>query len=125
MTVDQSGKLAVVWQEFREGQYDIVMKTFADGKWSDAVNLTHDKYDDWDPAVVYDSHNQLWFAWTSYRDGDYDVFMKRADVVDAQEIRLGGRGEYDLHASMAADKDGRVWLVWDTVKVPRHGNQDR
>lgn len=121
VAVAKDGKLAVVWQEFREGQYDIVLKTFADGKWSDAVALTHDKYDDWDPAVVYDSRNQLWFAWTSYREGDYDLFVKRADVPDAKEIRLGARGEYDLHASMAADKNGRVWLVWDSVKVPRHG----
>jgi hypothetical protein len=114
-------KLTVVWQEFREGQYDIVMKTLADGKWSDAVNLTHDNYDDWDPAVVYDSKNQLWFAWTSYRDGDYDLFVKRADIADAKEVRLGARGEYDLHPSMAADNEGRVWLVWDSVRVPRHG----
>jgi hypothetical protein len=121
VAVNKDGKLAAVWQEFREGQYDIVMKPFADGKWSEAINLTHDKYDDWDPTVAYDSHNQLWFAWTSYRDGDYDAFIKRADVSDANEIRLGDRGEYDLHVSMAADKDGRIWMVWDTVRVPRHG----
>ncbi|MDB6058558.1 MAG: hypothetical protein JWO95_2402, partial [Verrucomicrobiales bacterium] len=121
VAVAKDGKLAVVWQEFREGEYDIITKTLSEGNWSDAVNLTHDQYDDWDPAVVYDSHNQLWFAWTSFRDGDYDVFVKRADVPDAKEIRLGARGEYDLHVSMAADNDGRVWLVWDSVKVPRHG----
>ena len=121
VAVDADGKLAVVWQEFRQGQYDIIMKTFADGKWSDAANLTNDKYDDWDPAVAYDSHNQLWFAWTSYRDGDYDFFVKRADVAGAKELRLGGRGEYDLHVSIAPDKEGRIWMVWDTVQVPRHG----
>ena len=121
VAVDQNGKLAAVWQEFREGQYDIVMRTFADGKWSDSTALTHDQYDDWDPAIVYDSKNQLWLAWSSYRDGDYDMFAKRADVADAKEIRLGARGEYDLHPSITADKDGRVWLVWDSVKVPRHG----
>lgn len=121
VAVDANGNLAVVWQVFREGQYDIVMKSLSDGKWSDAANLTHDNYDDWDPAVVYDSKNQLWFAWSSYRDGDYDLFAKRADVADAKEIRLGARGEYDLHPSMTADKNGRVWLVWDSVKVPRHG----
>ncbi len=121
VAVDHHGKLAAVWQEFHEGQYDIVMRTLADGKWSDSVALTNDKYDDWDPAVVYDSKDQLWFAWTSYREGDYDLFVRRADVAGAKEVRLGARGEYDLHPSMAADADGRVWLVWDSVKVPRHG----
>ena len=121
VALDKNGNLFVVWQEFRQGQYDVISKTFSANKWSEPTALTNDKYDDWDPAVACDSKNRTWLTWTSYRDGDYDLFIRCVSDRDAKEIRLGARGEYDLHPSVAADKEGRVWVAWDAVKVPRHG----
>lgn len=121
VAVDKNGKLFVVWQEFRDGQYDVMSKIFLDGKWSSPVALTKDKYDDWDPMIACDSKGGMWLAWTSYRDGDYDLFLRQINQGDVKEIRLGARGEYDLHPSLAADTDGRVWIAWDSVTVSRHG----
>ena len=120
VAVDKKGKLFVTWQEFREGQYDIMARTCAGGKWSEISSVTKDKYDDWDPAIVC-GEKGAWVAWSAYRDGDYDLYIKRIDTKDGKEQRLSARGEYDLHPSLAVDKNGRVWAAWDAIKIPRHG----
>ncbi len=121
VAVDKNGKLFVTWQEFNDGQYDILLRTFSDGKWSDASPVTDDKYDDWDPTIACDFNGATWIAWSTYRDGDYDLYLKRVDTKDAKELRLSTRGEYDLHPSLTADKEGRLWAAWDAIKIPRHG----
>ncbi|MDB6025942.1 MAG: hypothetical protein JWM68_2165 [Verrucomicrobiales bacterium] len=121
VAVDKGGKLFLTWQEFRNGQYDIALRTFANGKWSETSYVTNDKTDDWDPAIVCDSKGGTWVAWSSYREGDYDLYVKRVDTADGKEQRLSARGEYDLHPALAADNEGRVWVAWDVITIPRHG----
>jgi hypothetical protein len=121
VVADKNGDIAVVWQEFHKTQYDIVMRRFSEGKWRDSVSVTDDKFDDWDPAVIRDSNGKLFVAWTSFRDGDYDLYIRQMDK-KSDAIRLSARGEYDLHAALAADKEGNVWVAWDSVTIPRHGS---
>ncbi|PYJ00216.1 MAG: hypothetical protein DME25_21255, partial [Verrucomicrobia bacterium] len=116
VAVDANGRIYVVWQEFHRGQYDVMLRSFSSGEWAPVVAVTDDPYDDWDPAVVCDSSGGVWVAWSSYRDGDYDVFLRRADEPQAKEIRLSARGEYDLHPSLAADSEGRVWATGANLK---------
>ena len=111
----------LTWQEFHNGQYDIMLRRCLGGNWTAPISLTNDKFDDWDPAIVRDSKGDLWVSWTSYRDGDYDLYITRADRPGSEQIRLSARGEYDLHPSLAADDKGRVWVAWDAITIPRHG----
>jgi len=118
------GKFYAVWQEFREGSYDLALAVCANNSWSEGRRFTQDRSDDWDPSIACDAHGHGWVAWSSFRDGDYDVYLREVEE-GAKELRLSARGEYDLHPWVAVDASNGVWVAWDSVRIPNHGESGR
>ncbi|MEZ5363936.1 MAG: hypothetical protein R2748_16750 [Bryobacterales bacterium] len=75
LAADESGRLFLVWQSFRDGQGDIYLSVHDGKKWGKATKVSESAANDWEPTVAV--HNgRATIAWDSYDDGDYDILMR-------------------------------------------------
>jgi hypothetical protein len=116
---DAAGKLHLVWQGFRGGRSEILSKTWDGTAWSPEVTVSTGPADNWVPAVAADSSGNVWIAWDGYESGNFDIFLRRLNArgeLDARRQITRSPG-YDANVSLACDRNGRVWIAWDTAEV--------
>lgn len=83
VAIDNYGNFVVVWEEEREGQYDIYAQRFdANGnqlwgnfKVNDEINSTHQMH----PAVGMDAEGNFVIAWNDWRDGAINIYGQQFD----------------------------------------------
>lgn len=121
---DRRGRFAVAYQQHTGTGYDIHCRIWDGERWQAPVVLSDATSDDWDPALCFDPEGTLHVLWSGFRDGDYDIYWKRLPG-DGAARRISARGEYDLHPSAAAARDGAVWAAWDVVRIPGHTSSGR
>ncbi len=113
---DGKGRLAVVWQGFRNGKSNIYLRTLeSDGAWSDAVAVTGRAVNDWEPAVAFDSTGTVWVAYDTYANGNYDVMLAgvRDGSVAVPEIEVASTERHEAKPTVAVDAVDRVWVAWE------------
>lgn len=116
---DSTGKLHLVWQGFRGGKSEILAKSFDGSTWSSEMTVSTGSADNWVPAAAADSNGNVWIAWDGYENGNFDVFLRRLGrngELDARRQITHSPG-YDANVSLACDRNGRVWISWDTAEV--------
>lgn len=119
------GKLAVAYQVHQADGYDINVVQFGNGAWTAAQGVSQKQMDDWDPVVTYDKSGNLHVAWSAFDKGDYDIYVTGSTANGgnfAAPRRISARGSYDMHPWLAAAPDGKIWLSYDSVQIPRHGS---
>ena len=79
---DADGRIAVVWQGFRNRASNIYLRMIGGTEsssyhedWSPTVAVTDREVNEWDPAVAIDSSGTAWVAYDSYKNGNYDVYL--------------------------------------------------
>jgi hypothetical protein len=82
------------------------------------MRLTTHTANDAYPAIsqIFD---ETWLAWCSRRDGNWEVYYKTsADSGEtwSAETRLTDESQRDLGPAIAADTDGRAWIVWQSAR---------
>ena len=70
------GQLYLVWQGFRGGQSDILLKRFNGITWQSEQRISTDPANDWRPALSVDRGGRVGISWDSSADGDYDVRIR-------------------------------------------------
>lgn len=108
-TKADGGKIAVAWDGYEKGDYDVYVREFgADGK-PDAVRpVANTSEHESRASIAYDQSGRLWVAWEQIgpkrRGGlrvlDHGVWKEPAQPVSSA-----------LHGRIAADTDGRIWLL--------------
>jgi len=73
----------VVWQDQRDGNFEIYLKYSADGgaNWSEDIRATNDPYFSKLPSVAVDSFGCIYLLWTDNRTGAFEVYFKKSDFV--------------------------------------------
>jgi hypothetical protein len=109
----RSGTLHLVWIGYQNGQSHVFYSRLAGGTWSAAREISGPSA--WMPDAGADSKGNLYVAWDSYRTGNYDIFLRRiaADGTLGEIQQVTHSPRFQAHASVAVDKQDRLWLAWD------------
>lgn len=119
---DGKGRIAVVWQGFRNRASNIYLRVIGGREsssyrddWSPAVAVTDRASNEWDPAVAIDSSGTAWVAYDSYKNGNYDVYLTgvRPDLAVGAEIAIAETARFEARATVAVDRQDRVWVAYE------------
>ena len=90
----------------------------------DPIAVGADPRSDFEPALCR-SGDRLWLAWTRCTGIDYEIVARSFDpakrVLAAEQQVTAIADAEDCHPDLAADEQGGVWLVWDSLHSPNRG----
>ena len=127
VAVGADGKLYVVWQDNRRGNWDIYGATSADGtSWSAEQQIADSdndhNYNQINPALAVDGRypNHAYVVWQDDRAGNQDIYI--AESGDAFATCVSGLVTPDAadqtSPAVAVDSSDRVYVLWtDTRNV--------
>ncbi|MBI3268756.1 MAG: DUF3604 domain-containing protein [Planctomycetes bacterium] len=131
LAVTGDDRLLVAWQQWGADsasgpRYDIVLRSRGPEGWERSVTVAA-QGDNWDPAIATSPDGDVaWLAWSSYVEDDYDLQVVPVTAGrPGQARRLGARGTYDLHPSLAVEPGGAAWLAWDEITIQGHARSGR
>ncbi len=113
MTATRSGKLWATWQEYVEGEADLVLaRSRGDSGWG-PVHLLDADVDAFRTAVAEDSEGRVWVVWSAQVEGNWDLYAKNFDGRRwSVRQRLTDHPSPDVYHRAITDTEGRLWLVW-------------
>ncbi len=118
IAVDSSGNAYAVWQDERNGHFDIYFSYRpADGIWeenvkvNDYTGLLHQV----DPAIAVDSSGNAYAVWTDLRNNnDFDIYFsyRPADGSWGENVKVNQAGGMQAFPDIAVDPSGNAYAVW-------------
>lgn len=116
--VSANGTVHTVWQNFRDGNSDIYLRSWNNGAWQSEVRVSESKANDWEPAVAAASDGTAHIAWDTYDKGNYDIHYRSVKNNQPSAIARVTEGpRFQAHVSVAVDPQGRPWLAWNESGV--------
>ncbi len=114
----KSNAVAVVWQGWRDGSFDILATFLDGGKASPEESLYSSPANEWCPAAAYDSTGSLYVAFDTYERGNYDVKLTcGAGAAKSRTIDLAATKRYEARPNIAVDARDRVWVAYEDGAV--------
>ncbi|HUU19401.1 MAG TPA: putative Ig domain-containing protein [Sedimentisphaerales bacterium] len=125
VALDSNDKLYVVWQDNREGDWDIYVSTSVDGtSWSTETRV-NDPNDgnQVNPAIVIDGQNYAHVVWQDDRIGNQDICIATSsDGFATKTLTQITSNTFDqVEPAVAADSDNTIYVVWTDG---RNGSND-
>ncbi len=110
---DRQGNLHLVWVGYQNAQSHVLWSKLSGDTWSAPQEISGASA--WMPDAAADSQGNLYVAWDSYRNGNYDIYARRiaADGSLGELMQVTRSPRFQAHASVAVDKNDRLWLAWD------------
>ncbi len=107
------GSAWVAWQEFREGQLDVVAARFAATGWSAPIRVSESGANDWAPDLAAGPDGSVWAAWDSYDRGSYGIFLRRLRAGSADAvIEMPHDANRAIEPSVAVSPSNELWVAW-------------
>ncbi len=112
LAADSAGNLHLVWVGHDGGESRVYWSKLEGDDWSAPKAISGPSA--WNPEAATDSAGNLWVAWDSYRNDNYDIYLRRvgADGATGEEIQVTKSSLFQTHATVAVDREDRVWLAW-------------
>ncbi len=127
LAIDGDDKLYLLWQDNRRGNWDIYIRTSADGStWSGETRITDSNDDDVNPAIAVDNSTPTptaYVTWQSDRTGNQDIFVASSnnDFLTSTVRQVTTDSHDQLEPAITADSAGVVYVVWTDQ---RNGSKD-
>ncbi len=119
LAAEPSGKLHVVWEDFRNKNWDVYYANSTDGGLSFGANLlvTTQSTDDWqnDPSVAVDFQGTVHVVWEDNRDGNWSIYYANSldGFADNTRVSDGLLPGNQWTASIVVGSDGTIHVVWE------------
>ncbi len=118
MTTDERGRAWLVWQGAHDGKFGVFARCADGDGWHDPIRVSPPGANAWNPVVCHDyKEDRVWVAWDSYDSGAYNVRVRALTGGPAPKLGEVLTPEksprFQAHPSLAADRDGRLWLAYD------------
>lgn len=122
IAVDSSGVIYVVWEDDREGHYDIYFAKSEDRgeTWTDAIDINSDwkSSTQLDPTIAVDTAGTIYVAWEDQINDDFDIYFgKSIDggntwtdpsiQINTDQTTMG-----QTNPTMGVGGEGEVYLAW-------------
>jgi len=117
IAIGPNGRLFVVWQDNRRGNWDIYLRTSADGvTWSSEIEATDFTNDETNPVIAVDarSPSYAYIAWQDNRAGNQDIYVASSSTNFASKTvaRVTSNVQDQIGPRIAVDGANGVYLVW-------------
>ena len=121
LTGDKEGGLWACWSARVSDNWDVYVRYYKDGKWSQTTRLTDHVAPDTDQQIFVDTNNRLWVCWQSFQFGNADIFMKYQDQGRwSPIIRVTDYPGNDWQPAITVDRLGNAYLAWDSYRNKKH-----
>jgi hypothetical protein len=122
VALDGAGRLWIFWSENKAWKqmksmpnFEVWACSYADGAFTAPVNLSQNEANDISPVATIDAKGQVWVAWQGVRDGVFRVLARRQSGSSwSSEMRVSTQNGSCWTPAIAASKDGKVSIAWDT-----------
>ena len=125
VALDSTDKLYVVWQDNREGDWDIYLSTSVDGvNWSTEIRVNDpNEGNQVNPAIVIDNLNYAHVVWQGDPADNNDIFIATSSNGFATKtVSQITTDSFDqIEPAIAADSDNTIYVVWTDG---RNGSND-
>ncbi|MDP2209014.1 MAG: T9SS type A sorting domain-containing protein [Bacteroidota bacterium] len=119
ISMDGSGNFVVVWNDYRNGNYDIYSQRYNSSGAAQGVNTkanddagTAEQYS---PSIAMDGSGNFVVVWEDYRNNDVDIYCQRYNSSGtAQGINFNVNDDAGTayNPSIAVDGSGNFVIVW-------------
>lgn len=108
-----SGRLALVWQAFRNGRSVILLRAWDGRNWTVEQQVSASEGNAWAPAAAF-SADRLWVAWDSYLTGAYQIYARPyTGAVGGVTERVTAGSDFSVRPSVAVNPDGIPVVAWE------------
>lgn len=118
VAVDGTGAAWIAWSERKDGNFDILARSYSAGKFSDVVNLSNSPGNDVSPVAACDGDGHVWIAWQGAGDKQFGILAKH-QTGDGKSwsdtIPVSSNTGNCWQPSIAASK-GDIAIAWDTYE---------
>ncbi|MHC4116279.1 MAG: InlB B-repeat-containing protein [Planctomycetota bacterium] len=129
VAIGTDNRLYVVWQDDRQGDWDIYGSTSTGGAiWSAERRLvdSNDNYDQTRPALAIDSQspNRAHVVWQEGAAGDRNIYIATSsnDFVTNTVTQITSDGSEQTEPAVAVDSQDVVYLVWTDARTAADGS---
>ena len=113
------GSLWLAWLSFVGDRDDVVIRHYANGKWSNLQWLPNTSGDSWLPQIAVDARNRPVVVWSQQVNGNWDLYSRTFDP-GKQEwgalTRLTTNPLPDINPRLTSDGKGNLALAWQSFR---------
>lgn len=120
---DGSGRIHVIWSEFKGGRWRLVDRSFdpKSDSWGDEAYVAPAGSRQFFPVAATPSDGGPWVTWQEFREGGLDIMAARFDDRWQDPIVVSDSEANDWAPDIAAAPDGSVWVAWDSYARGNYG----
>ncbi len=121
IAIGPDGTLYTVWQDDRNGDYDIYFAKSTNGgtNWTDPnIKVDNGTLGQTTPTIAVSSAGTIFVAWEDYRWGNYDIYFSKSTdggftwSDDNKRINRDSTTTKQLRPTMAVDSTGVIYVAW-------------
>ncbi len=124
IAIGSDGKLYVVWQDNRNGTWDIYVSTSTGGtSWSAEQRVTDTNDNQINPAIVVDNLNRVYVVWQDDRNGNQDIYAANSSngFLTATVSQITSNSSDQIEPAIAVGPSNTVYVIWTDI---RSGSSD-
>jgi len=111
---DAKGGLWVIWQNDRNGQFDILARRFDGKQVGDIKPVTFKAPSEWSPSISVGSDGVATAAWDAYDGQSYNVMIsRRVDGKWGRAKPAAAGAAFQGRPQLSAGRDGQTWILWE------------